>query len=103
MTKFVVDFDSEEFKEAVKISIKERVKELTAREIESEIQRIMDIKLGRIVKKFEDMTDEKIDQMIQSEIRKQIGAFFTRRWGSDSDFSKVAEKVLREMLTKVLE
>lgn len=103
MTKFVVDFDSEEFREAVKMSIKQRVGELTSNEIEATIEKIMNVKFGRVAKKIEELTDAKIDAMIHKEIESHIDRYFTSKWGSGSDFGKVAESVLREMMRNILE
>lgn len=103
MTKFVVDFDSEEFREAVKVSIKQRVNELTSNEIEATIEKIMNVKLGRVAKKVEELTDAKIDAMIHNEIKSHIDRYFTSKWGDSSDFGKVAERILREMMRNILE
>jgi len=93
MSKLVVDFDSEEMRTAIRIAIKEQVQAITSQEVEKLIEQVIE-------KKFHRVDDAKIEGVLKSAIETKIMNYFEgQRWSnSPTEFAKVVERVLREMI-----
>jgi hypothetical protein len=93
MAKFVVDFSDPEFATAVNVAVKEHIQKITAQEVEKLVKEVIE-------KKFHRIDNKKIESVLQSAIEAKIAKYFEERaWTNlPSDFGKVLERVLREMI-----